>query len=215
MKRCKKLLDNILYLFSRLLYAIYGYHLHLFLKRCRKALYSQWVRQAFAECGRQVRFGGFRYLREPDKIFIGNHVSMGENVVLELYSSYLQQTFSPVLTIGDNSSVGDDGHITCINRITIGNDVLMGRKVFITDNAHGTSEGDMPDILPLRRPLASKGPVTIGDNVWIGEMACIMPGVSIGKGSIIGAHAVVTKDVPPYSVAVGNPARVIKSIKEA
>ena len=64
---------------------------------------------------------------------------------------------------------------------------------------------------PLKRPIVSKGPVRIGDNVWIGDKATILPNVSIGNGAIIAANAVVTKDVPPYSVAAGNPAKIIKT----
>jgi acetyltransferase-like isoleucine patch superfamily enzyme len=63
---------------------------------------------------------------------------------------------------------------------------------------------------PIKRSLFSKGPVIIGDNVWIGDKATILPGVSIGNGAVIAANAVVTKDVPAYSVAAGNPARIIK-----
>ena len=63
---------------------------------------------------------------------------------------------------------------------------------------------------PRSRTIYSKGPVIIGENVWIGENVCILPGVTIGKGTVIGAGAVVTKDIPPFSVAGGNPARIIK-----
>lgn len=106
----------------------------------------------------------------------------------------------------------DHGHISCVNKVVIGNNVRMGKKVFITDNAHGASERSLLDIRPNLRPLYSKGPVIIEDNVWIGEMVCIMPGVTIGHGSIIGANAVVTKDVPPYCVVGGNPAKIIKQL---
>lgn len=59
---------------------------------------------------------------------------------------------------------------------------------------------------------AEHSPVVIEDNVWIGEFAAILKGVTVGKGSIIGSHCVVTQDVPPYSIVVGNPARVVKTI---
>jgi acetyltransferase-like isoleucine patch superfamily enzyme len=88
----------------------------------------------------------------------------------------------------------------------------MGRKVFITDNSHGSFTREQLDIRPNYRPLISKGPVIIEENVWIGEMVCIMPGVTIGRGSIIGANAVVTKSIPPYSIAAGVPAKVIKQL---
>ena len=63
---------------------------------------------------------------------------------------------------------------------------------------------------PTKRPITSKGPVVIGNNVWIGDKATILPGVTIGDGAVVAANAVVTKDVPSYSVVGGNPARIIK-----
>ena len=66
---------------------------------------------------------------------------------------------------------------------------------------------------PNSRPLYSKGPVIIDDNVWIGEGAMIMPGVHVGNGAIIAANSVVTKDIPAYSVAAGIPAKIIKTMK--
>lgn len=104
-------------------------------------------------------------------------------------------------------------HITAINRITIGNDVLTGRWVTITDNSHGDTDYSTLQMRPVSRPLISKGPVLIGNNVWIGDKVTILPGVTIGEGAVIAANAVVTKDIPAYSVAVGNPARVIKQHK--
>jgi len=90
---------------------------------------------------------------------------------------------------------------------------LTGINVLITDNAHGTFNLSELDSPPIKRKLFTKGEVAIGDNVWIGSNSCIMPGVTIGRGAIIGANAVVTKDVPPYALAAGNPARVIKIIE--
>ena len=83
----------------------------------------------------------------------------------------------------------------------------------ITDNSHGDTSIDIRSYPPISRPLVSKGKVVIGENVWIGDKATILPGVSIGDGAVIGANAVVTKDVPPYSVVVGNPAKIINKVK--
>ena len=88
----------------------------------------------------------------------------------------------------------------------------MGRKIFITDNNHGSSSREMLDIVPFDRPLTSAGPVVIEDDVWIGEKVSIMPNVRIGKGAIIAANAVVTHNVPPYSVVGGCPAKIIKQL---
>lgn len=83
--------------------------------------------------------------------------------------------------------------------------------MLISDNSHGDPK-DMAlrNIAPNARPIYSKGAIVIGDNVWIGEKAAILAGVTIGEGAIIGANAVVTKNIPPYSIAAGIPARIIK-----
>jgi acetyltransferase-like isoleucine patch superfamily enzyme len=125
----------------------------------------------------------------------------------------MEQKFTPSITIGDNCSIGEYCHITSINSITIGNGVLTGRWVTITDNSHGSSSLEEFYIQPSKRKLYSKGSVVIEDNVWIGDKVTILPGVHIGYGSIIGANAVVTKDVPANCVVGGNPAKIIKVIK--
>ena len=82
-----------------------------------------------------------------------------------------------------------------------------------SDNFHGNAKRDDLDSGVDKRVITSKGAVVIGDNVWIGRNACIMPNVTIGKGVIIGANSVVTHDIPPYSIVAGVPARIIsKSI---
>ena len=88
--------------------------------------------------------------------------------------------------------------------------MLTGKWVSITDNSHGEPDKDTLGMRPQQRPITSKGPVVIGNNVWIGDKATILPGVTIGDGAVIAANAVVTKDVPAYSVVGGNPAKVIK-----
>lgn len=123
-------------------------------------------------------------------------------------------TYSPVILLGDNVSIGDESQITSINRIVIGSGVLTGKKVLITDNAHGQfNETDLSK-KPLEREMFSKGPVIIKDNVWIGEKATILAGVTIGTGCIIGANSVVTKDIPDYCIVAGAPARIIKRISD-
>ena len=118
-----------------------------------------------------------------------------------------------VLHIGENVEINDYVHIAAIKYISIGNNTLIASRVFISDHNHGRFDGgsaeDAPTVPPAKRPLSSK-PVRIGNNVWIGESACVMPGVSIGDGAVIGAGAVVTRDVPENCVAAGNPAKVIR-----
>lgn len=210
----KSLVKVILYIFAFLAAKVFSIKLAHKFKILRRYLYTYWVIQSFRKTGKNVAIGSFQYLREPDKIILGNNVTIGQHCVFELYSNYRNQKFTPLLSFGNNSSIGEYSHITCINRINIGNNVRMGRKVFITDNSHGTSNYELMDIAPNFRPLYSKGPVIIEDNVWVGEMVCIMPGVTIGKCSIIGANAVVTKDILPYSVVVGPNATIKKTIKK-
>lgn len=205
-------MNHLLFLLIRCIHRIYKYKTFLFLKNKCNGLYARWISLEFASCGSGYAFNSFLKLSHPECIYIGNNVYIGYHVVLEVYPQYREQKFNPQLHFGNNSSLGDHSHITCINKIVIGNNVRIGRKVFITDNAHGASDYRLLDIRPNLRPLVSKGPVIIEDNVWIGEMVCIMPGVTIGKGSIIGANTVITKDIPAYSVVVGNPGRIIKNM---
>lgn len=197
----------------RILHNIWPYDAAFTLERIKRHVYSKWIRYEFHSCGRKCGFGGFSSLCGTRYIDLGSHVYIGKRTVWEVYGEFLGQKFTPSLSIGDGVSFGDDGHITCINKIQIGNGVLFGRKVLITDNAHGGSERKLLETPPKMRPLTSKGPVVIEDNVWIGEMVCIMPGVTIGRGAIIGANTVVTHDVPPYTIVAGNPARVIKQLE--
>lgn len=184
----------------------------MLIKQILYLLYSVVMSRRFGGCGKKCRFFGFRTLQGARDIFLGDRVWIGHNTVIETFRSYQDQTFTPKITIGNDVNIGDDSHLSCINGITIADNVRMGRKVFITDNAHGSSDRALLDIRPNLRPLVSKGPVRIDENAWIGEMVCIMPGVTIGRGAIVGANAVVTKDVPPYAVVGGNPAKIIKQL---
>ena len=121
---------------------------------------------------------------------------------------------SKKLVFGSNVQLNDYVHIVAMDSVKIGDNVLMASHVFISDNSHGSYKGDEndtnPNIPPIQREYAI-APVSIGDNTWIGEGVIIMPGVTIGKGCVIGAHSVVSKNIPDFTVAVGSPAKVIKS----
>lgn len=117
------------------------------------------------------------------------------------------------IQIGRNCQINDNVHIGAIKFIKIGDNVLIASKVFISDHNHGyygqDDRHDSPLTIPKKRELSCKE-VFIGDNVWIGEFVTILPGVTIGNGCVIGANSVVNKSIPPYSIAVGNPAKIIK-----
>ena len=117
--------------------------------------------------------------------------------------------FSPELKIGDHSGVGIDCEI--YGPVTIGDYVMMGPEVVIYTSGHKFDQTDVPMMM---QGSTEPKPVVIGNDVWIGRRAMIMPGVTIGDGCVIAAGAVVTKDVAPYSVVGGVPARVLKSRRE-
>ena len=143
-------------------------------------------------------------LAKKIRVFWGKKIAKcGKNVNIEK-NAY----FTPELTLGDYSGVGIDCEI--YGPVTIGKYVMMGPEVVIYTTGHQFARVDIP---MMEQGLTESRAVTIGDDVWIGKRAIIMPGVTIGNGCIIGAGAVVTKDIPPYSVAGGVPARVLKSRK--
>jgi acetyltransferase-like isoleucine patch superfamily enzyme len=117
------------------------------------------------------------------------------------------------LFIGENFQMNDYVHITAMESVKIGNNVLLASKIYISDCSHGSYAGNSfdshPDSIPKERKLFSK-PVLIEDNVWIGEFVSVLPGVTIGKGTIVGANSVVSRSLPPYVIAVGVPAKPIK-----
>lgn len=119
-----------------------------------------------------------------------------------------------IIEIGNNVFINWDCHIGAINKIIIKENVLIGSKVLITDHSHGSLTLEEINDIPINRDLYSKGPVLIEKNVWIGEGAAILPNVTIGENSIIGANSVVTHDIPANCVAAGNPARVIRYLKD-
>lgn len=187
-----------------------------YLGRIRGMLFGRWK---FGRWDMNVkpdlRTGGMQYMH------IGKNFTMGRGGWLECITEYEnedgKQVFQPNLVIGDNVNIGEFVHIGCDHHIEIGDNVLTGSKIYITDHNHGVYRGDhpdSPDVPPGKRPLTTGESVIIEDNVWIGEFCTILPGVTIGYGSIIGSHTTVTHDIPPKSIAVGSPARVVKQWDE-
>jgi len=109
------------------------------------------------------------------------------------------------ITIGDNSGIGVDCQI--YGEVNIGNDVMMGPETIILTRNHKYDRIDLPMRLQGYHP---PNPVFIKDDAWIGTRVIILPGVTVGTGAIIGAGAVVTKDVPDYAIVGGNPAKIIR-----
>ena len=193
---------------------IYGYRTRQLVRIFRKRAFSFSIAKQFLLFGKGASLYQDVVLVNPCYVSIGNGSSLGERAVVTAWDCYENDRFTPEITIGDNTSIGADCHITAINKVLIGNDVLTGKKITITDNSHGTTTADQIDIPPVKRRLVSVGPVIIEDNVWIGDKATILPGVHIGRGAIIAANSVVTCNVPAGCVVGGVPAKIIKKMLE-
>ncbi len=162
-------------------------------------------------------FAGARIVRRPAYVRgrpwmkLGKGLTTGRRMRLDAIPS--EGNRGVLLTLGDDVQVNDSVHIAAHHGVRIGNRVLLASNVFISDHNHGTYSGDgvhsEPRSAPALRPLSS-GPVVVEDDVWVGEFVTILPGVTVGRGSVIGSMSVVTRDVPPYSIAMGAPARVVK-----
>ena len=135
-------------------------------------------------------------------IEIGNNSWFRSSAEVIVYSS-----LKATLKVGNNVQVGPRCRVTCAREVIVEDNVLIAPEVFITDHNHGMN----PEIEEgyAKQDLVVK-PVRIGDGTWIGQRACILPGVTIGRHCIIGAGSVCTRSIPDYSMAVGVPARIIK-----
>lgn len=150
-------------------------------------------------------------IRGRKYIDFGERLTTGVGCRLEGFAGCKPEEIK--LHFGKNVQINDYVHMVAIENITIGDNVLMASHIFISDNSHGSYKCNFldsnPRIPPTEREFIT-APVKIGNNVWIGEGVCVMPGVSIGDGCVIGAHSVVSKSIPSYTIAVGSPAHVVK-----
>ncbi len=146
------------------------------------------------------------YIRGIKGIDFGHGFTSGPGLRIDALSPTAR------ISIGANVQVNNNVHIAAIDRVAIGNGVLIASNVFIADHNHGSYAGrdqSDPTVPPAQRRL-STAPVDIGDDTWLGEHACILPGVVIGRGVVVGAGSVVTAALPDFVIAVGSPARIIK-----
>lgn len=177
-------------------------------------IYTAILRPTFKKLGKNTIIGyKMERLVGAEKIEIGESTYIEHNVEITAWTKYKTQSFSASIKIGNGCTIRHGAHITAINRIEIGNNLLTGTDILITDNTHGTCNnlGEL-QIRPHDRPVYSKGAIIIGDNVWIGSKASILANVHIGNGVVIAANSVVTKDIPDYAIVAGCPAKVIRII---
>lgn len=176
-------------------------------------------------CGRGVLFGKGVSLRSPGRICIGSSAMIDDNAVLDakgeskigiilsegvvLGRNTILSCKGGSIDIGENSNISANCMLTSETKLSIGKNVLIaGMSYIVAGGNHGTDRTDIPII---SQPVFSRGGVSIEDNVWIGANVTILDGVTIGHDSIIGAGAVVTESISEFSIAVGIPAKVVKS----
>lgn len=170
-----------------------------------------------AVIGSDIVFSASSYCRNAGN---KNNVKLGNHGCC---FAIFHAVFGGKIEIGNNFFIGSNTCIHAKEYVFIGDNVIISNNVLITDNNnHPTSPTKRMEMSKCENyqtdPLwswenADSAPIYISDNVWIGRDTVILKGVTIGKGSIVGLRAVVTHDVPPYSVVAGNPARVVKKLK--
>jgi len=174
----------------------------------RKLLFSYLNTKLFYSKSRLIRFPFD--IRNKSNIDFGIGLTTGVGCRIEAFPKIKENI---VLQFGKNVQINDYVHITAMESVKIGNNVLLASKIYISDCSHGSYCGDEndspPNTIPAARPLFAK-PVLIEDNVWLGEFVSVLPGVTIGKGTIVGANSVVAKSLPANVIAIGTPAKPIK-----
>lgn len=169
-------------------------------RRVRARLLTLIIRRSFAAWGPQsVAVPPFRVEGEGN-ITVGTEVRFGAGCWLNAIGG--------TISIGDGCAFSGDATISAAASVTLGREVLAARGVHIGDHDHAWADTTRPVI---RQGIANVAPVVIGDGAWLGHNATITAGVSIGRGAVVAAGAVVTRDVPNFSLAAGVPAVVIRS----
>ena len=176
-------------------------------------IFLSWIYSYGLEsAGHRPYFGKDTVILGMKNITIGDNFIINDRSRVTAVDSNGSERFNPKIRIGNNVTINYDCHIAAINLVEIGNNVLFASRIYISDHNHGTTSFADMKLPPVLRPVVSKGPVIIGDNVWIGEGAVILANVTVGNNSIIAANAVVTRNVPAFSVAAGVPAQIIKKV---
>ncbi|WP_419767357.1 acyltransferase [Arcobacter sp.] len=178
-----------------------------FLDKLYKTLKKRWFYATNSK--RFKNFPKSAVFINPDIIEGMQYITIGNNVVFQSMAWILalkQDNVEPSLIIDNGAVIGRFAHIVALRSVTIEENVLIADKVYISDNIHAYEDVSTPII---KQTILYKSEVVIGKNSWVGENVSII-GAKIGKHCIIGANSVVTKAIPDYSVAVGNPAKVIK-----
>ena len=213
----KKVISAILSPLIWVISRIYSYRLSRFFRKCWNSVYTLWIGSFLGEMPLDSKIASPCGLsKEGSKqIFIGHHSFIDSHCILGCWKGRgIGCEETPSIRIGDECTIGEYTQISACSKIVIGNGLLTGRYVYIGDNSHGGLSYEEASTPPNKRELISKGPITIGKNVWIGDKVTILGGVTIGDNVIVGANSVVTHDRPSNCVAAGSPAKVIKQLKK-
>jgi len=157
--------------------------------------------------GKTITIGDYVEINALSKsgITFGDNVTIHRNSIIECTG--VIRELGEGLVVGNNVGMAQNAFIQIRGKVEIGSNVMFGPSVSIFSESHGNDRTDIPMIEQATKRIGVK----IEDDVWIGTKATVLDGVTIGKGSIIAAGSVVNKDVPPYSIVAGVPAKVIKS----
>ncbi|MCC6081344.1 transferase [Bacillus thuringiensis] len=196
---------------TRLISFLRGICKRIGLKACGKVLFIgkrvQIKNRNMVELGNSVTLEDGVQLDGLSKegLKLGNNVKIGSFTIISCTGSL--KNLGKGLSIGDNSGVGDFSFFGAAGGIKIGSNVIMGQNVRFHSENHNFDRIDIPI---KEQGVTNKG-ITIGEDCWIGSGAVFLDGVEVGKGCVIGANTLVNKNIPAYSVAVGNPVKIVKS----
>ena len=166
------------------------------------SLFANWRLRSVQSVGKKPRVYGSIAVNNWGKMRIGDNVQIISDISTVELSTFLDGK----LRIGNHVFINRGTSIVAVKQVTIGNDCHIGTDVSIMDNSFHRLEPERRNEMPASQT------VTIGDQVWLGNRVMVMPGVTIGRGSAIGAGSIVTQDIPERSLAVGIPAKVIRQL---
>ncbi len=138
-------------------------------------------------------------------VILGDHVTVGSMAMVRP-SGYYRRTIGEGMILGDHSNIGPYCYIGCSGHIRIGSHVLMGARISMHAENHNIDRVDVP----IDAQDVTREDIVIEDDCWLGGGATILAGVHVGRGAVVAAGAVVTRDVPPYAVVAGVPARIVR-----
>ncbi len=181
------------------------------MKRLIKALYTRLFNFKLFFLNKRIKKGVFIGRRTEVKnrkyLYIGKNARIGNGFIARFYDNFEGVKYEPSVIIEEDAYIGDNFKILSNDKVKICKNALLASDIFITTENHGM---DPECGIKYGKQTLTNKPVELGENCWIGEKVVILPGVTVGKYSIVAAGSVVTRSVEDYTIVAGNPARVIK-----